>query len=418
MNNLRDLYRLIKSNVKSITVMWNDFYNNRIKTTLVDDDQILIRDSDDGLKYKHINLSKLVTSITEINWDEILNVPTEFNPEAHADTHVSSGSDPVDHDTLTNFVANEHIDWTNTTENILTTGDATIGGTILADTINEYRTDSGITVEGVLVKDGFVDWDYISNAPVEAYTNATAMPEEVGGYEVGTTFTDKTMTQMWTSLLYPYQYPAFTSFVMSSQSTTLECGIYVTGGDRTFTWDNTNDTNVETDSLVIRDETNSTDLETGITDDNTESVPIGSNITKSTTPATHVWKILGTDSNTNEFTRNYTITWYSPFYYGSGAAGLNASQVQALTKSVAVKGTKAYTFNPTNQVMYFAYPKSYGLISTVLDPNSFDVTGDWVSSTVSFTNNPTDYNGVTMDYYVYEFANLVTLSDYEYTFYF
>lgn len=33
-------------------------------------------------------------------------------PTAHAATHAAAGGDAVDHDTLTNFVANEHIDWT------------------------------------------------------------------------------------------------------------------------------------------------------------------------------------------------------------------------------------------------------------------------------------------------------------------
>ena len=46
-------------------------------------------------------------------------------PASHASTHASGGGDAVDHDTLTNFVANEHIDHTSVT---LTAGDALSGG--------------------------------------------------------------------------------------------------------------------------------------------------------------------------------------------------------------------------------------------------------------------------------------------------
>ena len=43
----------------------------------------------------------------------------------HAGSHAQGMADPVDHDTLLNFVANEHIDWTNTFQTLVTTGDGT-----------------------------------------------------------------------------------------------------------------------------------------------------------------------------------------------------------------------------------------------------------------------------------------------------
>jgi len=42
--------------------------------------------------------------------------------EAHAVTHEVSGGDEVGHDNLTGFVAHEHIDWTNATEDFKTSG--------------------------------------------------------------------------------------------------------------------------------------------------------------------------------------------------------------------------------------------------------------------------------------------------------
>lgn len=40
----------------------------------------------------------------------------------HATRHESGGSDQINHDSLTGFVANEHIDWTNAPNNLLTSG--------------------------------------------------------------------------------------------------------------------------------------------------------------------------------------------------------------------------------------------------------------------------------------------------------
>ncbi len=40
-------------------------------------------------------------------------------PAGHASSHEIGGGDLVDHDNLTNFVANKHIDWTNSTQNLL-----------------------------------------------------------------------------------------------------------------------------------------------------------------------------------------------------------------------------------------------------------------------------------------------------------
>ena len=40
------------------------------------------------------------------------------------------------------------------------------------------------------------------------YTNATPTPEKIGGIPAGTTFSNKTMSEMWDALLYPYISPS------------------------------------------------------------------------------------------------------------------------------------------------------------------------------------------------------------------
>lgn len=90
-------------------------------------------------------------------------------PTLHAATHETGGADYIDHDLLYNYVAAEHIDWTNTTENLLTTGNISTDGAVYTDAINEYTTDAGVTIDGVLLKDGLISLDYIG-APTQNNT--------------------------------------------------------------------------------------------------------------------------------------------------------------------------------------------------------------------------------------------------------
>ena len=87
------------------------------------------------------------------------------------------------------------------------------------------------------------------------YTNLTPMPRSVGGLEIGSTFDSVSFEDMFTSILYPYQYPSFSIFTINGQNTILEVGDSVNSGDRTFSWNITNDYNVQENSIVIYDVT-------------------------------------------------------------------------------------------------------------------------------------------------------------------
>ena len=47
--------------------------------------------------------------------------------------------------------------------------------------------------------------------------------------------------------------------------------------------------------------------------------------------------------------------------------------------------------------MVFAYPKSYGKLKTIFDPNNFDVTATFTINEVSITG----LDGTAQEYYVY-----------------
>jgi hypothetical protein len=250
--------------------------------------------------------------------------------------------------------------------------------------------------------------DWIPGVGSTLYTNPTAMPEEVGGYEIGTTFLDQDNDDMWDGLLYPYQYPTFTSFLISGQATTLEAGVEVTGGVRTFTWGTTNPSNINTNSLVIRDLTDAVDIGTALANDGTEDLNIGAAKVRTVHNQTWQWRIQGTNSKTQDFTRTTTVRWYSPTYYGVSAPAATTTTIQAMTKAVQAKADRTYAFSPTVQVFYYAYPASFGVLTSILDANGFETIGDWTLRVENFNNNSPDYEGVTTSYNIYEFDNLTT----------
>ncbi len=250
----------------------------------------------------------------------------------------------------------------------------------------------------------------------ETYTNGTPTPEKVGGWPAGSTFNGKTQKEMWDGLLYPFQEPSFNSFSIASQSTILECGVNVSGGIRTFNWNTINPSNIQTNSIEINDITASVLLGSSLANDGSEALDIGAAITKLTTNTIHQWRIEATDTQNNTLNRTFTVRWYSPFYYGVGTKNLPVSGIQQLNKQVVGKSDKSYTFNPNNEVFYLAYPTSYGDLTSIKDPNNFEIIGDFTKRQETFIKYSPYYEGEDVLYSVYEFNNLTTQTVFEITF--
>ena len=109
-----------------------------------------------------------------------------------------------------------------------------------------------------------------------------------------------------------------------------------------------------------------------------------------------------------------TFTYVYPYYNGAGVAGKSAAQVALLTKSIITStATLAKTMTASaSDVFYFAYPSSYGALTSILDVNNFETIGDWTRT----TQNITGLDASAQSYYIYEFNNPVTAGSYQYTF--
>jgi hypothetical protein len=70
----------------------------------------------------------------------------------------------------------------------------------------------GYDVDGILKqKDSAGNITPLAGSASVTYTNAEAMPVAVGGWEAGSTFSGKTVQEMWDGLLYPELFPTLTA---------------------------------------------------------------------------------------------------------------------------------------------------------------------------------------------------------------
>jgi hypothetical protein len=124
--------------------------------------------------------------------------------------------------------------------------------------------------------------------------------------------------------------------------------------------------------------------------------------------------LVGGNQTLNTQSNTVTYTFVYPYYYGPGAVGLTPAQVAALTKSVITStATLGESFTPTNgQVLYFAYPASYGALTSILDQNGFETIADWTLTTANITG----LDASAVSYRIYSFNNPLVAGTYSYTF--
>lgn len=234
------------------------------------------------------------------------------------------------------------------------------------------------------------------------YTNLTPIAVAHGGVEVGDTFVAQTVQQMFDRILYPYQAPAFSSFSISGQASTLEVGNPILA-NRTFIWGTTNPSNILPNTLAVRDVTAAVDVATGLADDGSEAViyaPV-----QHLAPATHTFRLSGLNSKGVTFTRNYSVSWQWRRYYGESVNGgaLVEADVEGLRAnglSGGFSGTYAFL---GGGYKYIAYASSLGTATSFTDQG----TGLNVPFEASYIVSVTNTLGVTTDYRVHRSTNIM-----------
>lgn len=136
------------------------------------------------------------------------------------------------------------------------------------------------------------------------------------------------------------------------------------------------------------------------------SVTLSTNINSNTTiKAVLTYKDSSGVSKTIEKTQNYT---FSPaIYYGalSDESFITTDNIVSLTKDIKDSKANTESFNTANQLMVYAYPTTYGVLSEIIDVS----TGyklSWEKKTVSIDN---------ITYYVY-YSKICKVSNYKVSF--
>lgn len=266
-------------------------------------------------------------------------------------------------------------------------GDNVFGGDVRYDYIPSLSADTQV------VHKKYVD-DLVQSFSGESviYNGASPSTIVVGGIAAGTQLTGRTANDILEEMLVVYLQPAFSSFSVSGQATTVEAGTELSGS-KTFTWATSNSGNVQANSIVIRDMSASTDLATGLANDGSQLVAIA---TKTLTNAgdTQQWRAQGTNTQAGAFnSSNFTVTArYYRFYGAAAARPTDSATVRALPDS-AFQSSNGMTFTLNTGAVetkfYVALPPGRTISSVVdLDALNAVITGNYVLvGTVTVNDN-------------------------------
>lgn len=115
--------------------------------------------------------------------------------------------------------------------------------------------------------------------------------------------------------------------------------------------------------------------------------PTGNSFSYVDTPATVdvLYRLRVNYSNVARQELERRLQFITPLYAGVGEANLTASGISALSEILAVKGDRSVTYTATNQRMYYAYEKSYGVLRKITNPSGFDITLSFIRYEVSIS---------------------------------
>lgn len=214
--------------------------------------------------------------------------------------------------------------------------------------------------------------------PEVKYTNSKATTTNIGGIEKGTTFYEKTISEMFDMLLYPYQaFSISTSTYPSYSLTTVkEYGESVTIYRVTI---NVTAGSLPIESIYIKDGSHNI-LAYADVNNPDSNVALPENLTSATLPITFTTSTGGNiiitvkDAKTTK-TSTYSFKFVRPYYYGvTSSDNVNADVVTSLTKKISDKSSMSLKYSTYKQRAVFAYPASHGKLKTIKDANGFDVT--------------------------------------------
>jgi len=201
------------------------------------------------------------------------------------------------------------------------------------------------------------------------YTGATPATISVGGLNVGTVLTGRSISSILQQMLVVYQPPTFTTFSIAITGQYEVGNPSVFSGTKTFTWTTSNSPNVSGNSISVLDVTSGITIGSGLPNSGTASLSI--HTVTNITPITHSWKVTGINSTGGTFISSLsTMNSIYPYFYGKVASGgappgvyrptANQTLINSGTAVVASStGTITITFSSTSDdYFWFAIPST------------------------------------------------------------
>ena len=239
------------------------------------------------------------------------------------------------------------------------------GATGADSTVPGPTGPAGVTGAGVTGARGATG----PTGPDFTYTNGTEMPEAVGGFNTGTTFSSVSLQSMFDGLLYPYQQPSFSSFSVPFSTQDIEVGstLNINGN---YTWAFSNASNVEPNTLDIKRGTSLNSLNVEMVNNTSTTSPYSAsgfnNLSFNTAQAQH-FKVFAEDINGNNISRSRSVNWRYRVYWGtSSSETLDESGIEGLANnSLKSNITGDYDF-AAGDYKYFAWPTAMGSPTAVI----------------------------------------------------
>lgn len=231
------------------------------------------------------------------------------------------------------------------------------------------------------------------------YTNDQPTLTAHGGIPAGTTFDNKALAEILGDILYPYVSPVVSCTVTAPANG----GTYEYGANPTITSVRVGVTKKSKDITkieIFNTEDISGPLATqtdGIKDGGTFNYTISKVLDKLTSNLRIRARITDASGKTVTADSGAFYVIY-PMWYGAIGKDTTVDQaaVKSTTKLVQAKSNKSLTFNSDNQRLMIAYPASYGQISSIMDPNGFNITDTFTRYMVSMRFGDDD-----IQYFVY-----------------
>lgn len=257
------------------------------------------------------------------------------------------------------------------------------------DEVNGIITQEFYKIKGGGSGDAFLTEDITSNVLVGAAPANTLFKK------------DTTFTEFAKKILLKEIAPTIT--FNATNSGLKEVGTSVSGSTLT-----TNITSLGTGtitSIEFYEGSNLLDTKAYVSGTNSYSFSYTNTITSNTTFKTVVYytKADGTNSTINQ-TKSITFVYAS--YYGA-VSTLTPVEADIKLLNKSIKNTKAFTWNNisvTDERFCYAYPKSFGTLTSIKDANNFEYIGSYTMSTIQIDS---------IDYYLYVLTDPTTGSGFK-----